>query len=326
MDSQRSTGIFAYIRNHIILRCTNKDTGLVDFGFAFLTLYYMDNNNLLIGTCSWKYDSWRGLVYPEDIEINYLREYSKHFSTVEIDQWFWSLFKGNTAVLPKAEVVKEYALSVPPGFIFSIKVPNSITLTHHYQKNKSAALVPNPHFLSTELMERFLHTLEPLGDHLGPLMFQFEYLNKIKMLSLGHFIEMFEVFLQGLPEGYQYCIEIRNPNYLKNDYFDFLAEQHLGPVFLQGYYMPSIFDLHERFKDRLSDPVVIRLHGMDRNGMEERTNNVWDRIVDPRDNELLQLQSIVNDLRERRHQVFVNVNNHYEGSAPRTIEKIKALL
>ncbi len=266
------------------------------------------------------------MVYPTANEVNYLQEYSSHFSTVEVDQWFWSLFKGAAAVLPKTEVVKEYARSVPPGFIFSIKVPNSITLTHHYNKNKSTPLTANPHFLSTELMTTFLQTLEPLGEHIGPLMFQFEYLNKNKMASLRHFIEMFEVFLQGLPGGYQYCIEIRNPNYLKEDYFDFLAEHHLGPVFLQGYYMPSIFDLYEKFKDQLSDPVVLRLHGPHRQGMEERTNNAWNTIVDPRDGELLQLEDMVNDLLERRHQVFINVNNHYEGCAPRTIEKIKDLL
>jgi len=137
---------------------------------------------------------------------------------------------------------------------------------------------------------------------------------------------MFEVFLQGLPVGYKYCIEIRNPNYLKDEYFDFLADRHLGPVFLQGYYMPSIFELYEKFKDRLSDPVVLRLHGSDRRGMEERTKNVWDQIVDPKDDELLRLRNIVQDLRQRRHQVFINVNNHYEGSAPRTIEKIRELL
>jgi uncharacterized protein YecE (DUF72 family) len=88
-----------------------------------------------IGTCSWKYDSWRGLVYPEGKEINYLQEYSKQFSTVEVDQWFWSLFKG-TVVLPKAEGVMTYARSVPPGFIFGIKVPNSITLTHQDKKKQ----------------------------------------------------------------------------------------------------------------------------------------------------------------------------------------------
>ena len=60
--------------------------------------------------------------------------------------------------------------------------------------------------------------------------------------------------------------------------------------------------------------------------IEERTKNISDTIIDPRDDELLRLKNVVNDLRERQHQVFVNVNNHYEGSAPRTIEKIKSLL
>ena len=60
--------------------------------------------------------------------------------------------------------------------------------------------------------------------------------------------------------------------------------------------------------------------------IEERTKNIWATIVDPRDDELLRLKSVVNDLRERQHQVFVNVTSHLEGSAPRTIEKIKALL
>ncbi len=45
-------------------------------------------SQLRIGTCSWKYDSWRGLVYSNEPKINYLKEYSKHFNTVEIDQWF----------------------------------------------------------------------------------------------------------------------------------------------------------------------------------------------------------------------------------------------
>jgi len=61
---------------------------------------------LRIGTCSWKYESWQGVVYSQKKGINYLQEYSRYFSTVEIDQWFWSLFKENTVVLPKPEVVK----------------------------------------------------------------------------------------------------------------------------------------------------------------------------------------------------------------------------
>jgi len=265
-------------------------------------------------------------VYSQSKSTNFLQEYSKHFSTVEVDQWFWSLFKGNKVVLPKAEVVREYAASVPPGFLFSIKIPNSITLTHHYEKSKTAPPVPNPYFLSTELMGKFLLTLEPIKDHVGPLIFQFEYLNKNKMASLRHFVELFESFLLGIPKGYMYCVEIRNPNFLKEEYFQFLADRQLGHVFLQGYYMPSIFELYEKYKERLSNPVVLRLHGSDRQGIEERTKNSWDKIVCPKDDELLSLKNMVADLRKRQRQVFINVNNHYEGSAPRTIEKIKNLL
>ena len=287
----------------------------------------MENKETLhIGTCSWKYDSWRGLVYSGEKSINYLKEYSRKYSTVEVDQWFWSLFKGNTIVLPKPEVVKEYAASVPPGFVFSIKVPNSITLTHHYSKGQSTPLIPNLYFLSIELMERFLKSIEPLGDHIGPLMFQFEYLNKTKMTSLTHFIELFEVFKQGLPKKYLYCIEIRNPNYLKGRYFDFLAEQNLGHVFLQGYYMPSIFEVYENFKGKLVSPIVIRLHGGDRLEIEEKTKEQWNEVVAPKDEDLRKVGKMVRELQERSYKIFLNINNHYEGSAPKTIERVRRML
>ena len=117
------------------------------------------------------------------------------------DQWFWSLFKSDTPLLPRADVVREYAALVPPGFLFSIKVPNSITLTHHYSREIGAALVANPHFLSIGLMKRFLEAIESLGDHIGPLMFQFKYLDKMKMAGLRHFLDLFEAFRRELPDG-----------------------------------------------------------------------------------------------------------------------------
>jgi hypothetical protein len=49
-------------------------------------------SHLLIGTCSWKYDSWRGIIYPDFGEFNYLEKYSKNYNIVEVDQWFWPLF------------------------------------------------------------------------------------------------------------------------------------------------------------------------------------------------------------------------------------------
>ncbi len=84
-------------------------------------------------------------------------------------------------MLPCPEAVREYADSVPDEFKFCIKVPNSITLTHHYKKKKTDPLIPNPYFLSSEFMIRTLELLEPLSEKMGPLVFQFECLNKLKM-------------------------------------------------------------------------------------------------------------------------------------------------
>jgi uncharacterized protein YecE (DUF72 family) len=194
------------------------------------------NKQFNIGTCSWKYDSWQGLLYPKKKPFNYLEEYSKHYNCVEVDQWFWSLFAGDKVVLPKSEVVQEYADSVPSDFTFSIKAPNSLTLTHHYKKKKTDLLAPNPHFLSTELMFRFLEKLEPLSKKIGPIILQFEYLNKQKLPGgLPQFEEIFGRFVESLPTGFHYCLESRNPNYLNKRYFDFLNSQSLHHVFLQGY-------------------------------------------------------------------------------------------
>ena len=151
---------------------------------------------LKIGTCSWKYDSWKGLVYPDNIGENYLSEYAKTFNIVEVDQWFWSLF-GDKVVLPKPETVSEYVGSVAKDFRFSIKVPNAITLTHQYGKG---SLEVNPHFLSNDLMEDFLKLLEPMSRQINSLIFQFEYLNKQKMQNQMIFQERLQEFCQNLPQ------------------------------------------------------------------------------------------------------------------------------
>jgi len=279
---------------------------------------------LNIGTCSWKYDSWQGLIYPDKKPFNYLEEYSKHYNCVEVDQWFWSLFPGDKVVLPKSGVVQEYADSVPQDFRFGIKVPNSITLTHHYKKKKTDPLIPNPHFLSSELMLRFLEQLKPLHDKLGPLMLQFEYLNIQKMPGgLPQFEEKVSLFIESLPVGLDYAIECRNPNYLNQGYFDFLNSSGLHHVFLQGYYMPSIFDLYKKHREQIRDMAVIRLHGPDRQGIEKVTGKDWSEIVAPKDEEISTLGKMLPYMESRGLQSFTFVNNHFEGSAPRTIEKIE---
>ena len=62
---------------------------------------------LRIGTCSWKYPSWEGLVYSAAEGINYLEEYAQRYNTVEIDQWFWSLHRPDGVRLPRVQDVAQ---------------------------------------------------------------------------------------------------------------------------------------------------------------------------------------------------------------------------
>lgn len=40
---------------------------------------------LRVGSCSWKYDSWRGLVYSDERALNHLGEYALTYGSVEVD-------------------------------------------------------------------------------------------------------------------------------------------------------------------------------------------------------------------------------------------------
>jgi uncharacterized protein YecE (DUF72 family) len=241
---------------------------------------------------------------------------------VEVDQWFWSLFPGSVK-LPEERVVKRYAESVPDDFVFTVKAPNSLTLTHFYAKEKSEEFrgKPNKFFLDNGLLEEFLARLKPLGKKLGPVMFQFEYLNKQKMPSKEAFFERLGEFIAPAPQGYQYAVEIRNPNYLSAAFFDFLAAYKLGFVYLEGYYMPPIGQIFERFKPATAAFSIIRLHGGDRAGIETETGSIWNRIVEPRPEAVRAAARITRHNARSKVLTYVNVNNHFEGSAPLTIER-----
>ena len=278
-----------------------------------------------IGTCSWTFPSWEGLVYERGDRSGeaLLAEYAAQFNCVEIDRWFWSLGTGGEARLPQPSDVRAYRDAVPDGFRFGIKAPNSITLTHEYSKSKGDSLRPNPHFLSPSLAVEFLECIRPIHDVLGPVMFQFEYLNKQKMSSRSAFVDAFGAFARQLPSDFSYAVEVRNARYIDSDYFDFLTEISMTPVLISGYWMPSLAEVCQRHADSISrfDPVL-RLMGPDRKKIEEATGGAWDRIVDPHDDELDALVSILQGLASAGRQPFLFINNHYEGSAPLTISRV----
>ena len=276
-----------------------------------------------VGTCSWKYPSWNGLVYSSEKPNNYLKEYAQKYKSVEIDQWFWSLFGTQKVVLPKPEVVGEYAESVPDDFRFVIKAPNSLSLTHLYKQYASGKLIENPHFLSPDLYHTFLNSIEALSDKIGAISLQFEYLNRQKMPDHNIFLNQFVNFVQNVGKSIPLMIEIRNPNFLTRDYFEILAEHEVGHTFCQGYYMPDIRDVFEQHGDALKGTSVVRLLGPDRQGIEKTTEKIWNRVVAPKDDEIPGIASLIRKMVDQSGMdVYLNVNNHYEGSAPATIDKL----
>jgi uncharacterized protein YecE (DUF72 family) len=146
------------------------------------------------------------------------------------------------------------------------------------------------------------------------------------MSGLPEFIDRFEAFLEQKKSKYLYGIEIRNPNYLKKPFFEFIQRNNLIAVLLEGYYMPPVKEVFKEFKDYIEDTVVIRLHGPDRSGIEKATGKVWNKIVAPKDEQLNGISEIAHYFLNKKMDVYLNVNNHYEGSAPLTIQKIQKLI
>jgi uncharacterized protein YecE (DUF72 family) len=119
---------------------------------------------------------------------------------------------------------------------------------------------------------------------------------------------------------------MRNPNYLSPPLFQFLEGHRLGFVYLEGYYMPPIGEVFVKNKPITADFSIIRLHGGNRSEIETETGSVWKKIVSPKPEGIQAAVRIVKHNVERKILTFVNVNNHFEGSAPLTIERfVKAL-
>jgi uncharacterized protein YecE (DUF72 family) len=76
--------------------------------------------HVYIGTSGWQYGHWRGNFYPAELpQKEWLRYYSTHLDTVEVN----SSFYGQT----KASTFEKWKSEVPPGFTFSVKGNRYIT-------------------------------------------------------------------------------------------------------------------------------------------------------------------------------------------------------
>ncbi|MBT7060691.1 MAG: DUF72 domain-containing protein [Lentisphaerae bacterium] len=113
---------------------------------------------------------------------------------------------------------------------------------------------------------------------------------------------------------------------MSSEFFDVLSRHSVGYVFLEGYFMPHIGEVFGEFQPATAEFAVIRLHGSDRSDIEKRTGKVWNQVVDPKPNGLTAAAEIIRANAAQKIRTFVNVNNHFEGSAPLTIERLVAEL
>ena len=89
---------------------------------------------------------------------------------------------------------------------------------------------PNPSFLDHRLFEAaFARPLEPYRDRVATLMFEFGTFSKAVFPNVRVFCEQLDSFLGALPAGFRYAVEIRNREYLVDDYFAVLARHRDGP-------------------------------------------------------------------------------------------------
>ncbi|MBL9152502.1 MAG: DUF72 domain-containing protein [Verrucomicrobiales bacterium] len=200
-----------------------------------------------IGTVSWRFPGWCGLLYDEErylwrthfskkrFSARCLEEYGQVFPTVEVDSTYYAL--------PKMAFVEGIASQVPEDFVFSFKVPDDITMKTFppLKAFGDRAGQANPYFLSAGLFQMgFLRRLEPLSGRVGCLIFEFSHFHPGDFEHGRDFVAALDAFFAELPTGWRYAVEIRNRGWLHPDYFGMLRRHGVTHVYNHWTRMPSI--------------------------------------------------------------------------------------
>ncbi|HEX4141714.1 MAG TPA: DUF72 domain-containing protein [Candidatus Methylacidiphilales bacterium] len=202
---------------------------------------------IFIGTSSWKYEDWLGMLYTPErymtrgrvsrakFEKTCLAEYAEVFKTVCLDGGFYQF--------PTARMLEGIFTQVPEDFRLALKVTEDITVRRfpslpRYGKRAGQM---NPHFLDADLfVASFLGPLEPYRGRTGALIFEFSPFREGDWARLGQFVEALDVFLARLPKGWDYAVEVRNPALLRAEYFEVLRRHGVAHTFNSWSRMPPV--------------------------------------------------------------------------------------
>ena len=283
-----------------------------------------------IGTSSWNYPGWRGLVYHRDYEgkgssTRMLEEYAKFplFRTVGIDSTFYAP--------PTEETLEGWARHLPPGFPCVSKVWDQITVqTHAKARNPGRAGQTNPDFLNPDVFIEAVY--DPyrryFPDHMGPFVFEFQSVPRRSGVGPQELADQLDRFFSALPREGQYAVEIRNDEFLTPMYFAVLREHGVAHVFNSWTRMPSIGDQLDLPGSVPGSFIVARALLRQGRTYDEAVDIFapYDRIQDPNPELRHDLVRLIERAVETRVPAYLLVNNRAEGSAPLTIAEIARML
>jgi uncharacterized protein YecE (DUF72 family) len=194
-----------------------------------------------VGTCGWSYKEWSGAFYTANMASgDWLPYLAQHYPVVEVDSTFYRS--------PSRKTVEGWRDRTPPGFAFSLKVPQSIT----HEK----ALLD-----CRDEVGAFLAAPRLLGDKLLCCTLQFCYFNKGKFTSLNAFLERLEPFLEAWPDDVPLAVEVRNKNWMTEALGGCLRRHNAVWVLPDQAWMPSPLSVVQRL-DVVTGPFAyLRLLG-----------------------------------------------------------------
>ena len=262
------------------------------------------------GTSSWSEKSWVGPFYPERmVPGDFLRFYATQFDTVEADVTYYRI--------PDRRLVTGWDEKTPPGFALSAKFPRSIVHCGHGPAPDATRLLV-PEFVAEDT-ERFLAAMELLGDKCGPLVLQFPYFNKKAFAGPRPFMDRLAAYLDRLPSGFRYAVEIRNKHWLTTAFLDLLRSRDVAAVLLDLTYMPHP-DALSGLDLITTDFTYVRLIG-DRKAVEERTDT-FDRLVLDQTARIRRWAESLQEFLSKVRVAYVYANNHFAGHGPATIREL----
>jgi uncharacterized protein YecE (DUF72 family) len=262
------------------------------------TLDYPQIPNLRVGTSSWSSQDWVGVFYPAGTApADFIAEYAKHFDIVEVDSTFYRT--------PSVALVRSWGARTPAGFLLAAKFP--LVITHE------KVLVD----CASELAE-FLNAMDHLGDKLGPLLLQFPYFNKQAFPQPQDFLVRLAKFLDQLPRGRAYAIELRNKYWINDRLLDLLRARNISLALIDHPWMTPADQLVAKQDMVTAGFVYLRWLG-DRKGIEERTKH-WDSVIIDRRREMETWIRIIRALLKRGLRILGFFNNHYAGFAPGSVK------